>query len=403
MKILMINSVCGIRSTGRICTDIADELTKLGHECKIAYGRESVPEKHRKYAIRIGSNFGTKLHGLKSRIFDACGFGSTLATKKFIKWVETYDPDVIHLHNLHGYYINIRILFNYLARAGKPVIWTLHDCWAFTGHCAHFVSANCEKWKTECHSCPKKKHYPSSILLDNSRKNYNLKKSLMQGVKNLTVVTPSKWLSDLAQQSFLSGANHVVIPNGINLDVFKPTESNFRERYGLENKRIVLGVASAWHKGKGLYDMMEIAKRLPDDYRVVMVGLTEEQLGLIPSNITAITRTNNTEELAAIYTAADVFVNPTYADTYPTVNLEAQACGTPVITYRTGGSVESVPADNVVEQGDIGAMCDTVKRTCESGTKHMHIKNDEDFSSTTSCLSYIDLYDDTVSIKNNHS
>ena len=370
MKILMINSVCGVRSTGRICTDIADELSLLGHECKIAYGRENVPEKYKKYAVRIGSDLDVKLHGLKARLLDACGLGSTHATKKFIKWVEKFDPDVIHLHNLHGYYINIRLLFEYIKKANKPVVWTLHDCWSFTGHCSHFVSAKCEKWINGCHSCPKKKSYPSSIILDRSKENYSLKKALFTGISNLTLVTPSKWLADLVKQSFFKETKVKVINNGINLDVFKPRESDFRKKHGLEGKHIVLGVASAWHKGKGLYDMIEMSKRLPDDYRVVMVGLTKEQLDLIPSSIVAITRTNNTEELAAIYTTADVFVNPTYSDTYPTVNLEAQACGTPVITYRTGGSIESVPNDNVVEQGDIARMCQTIVESnlaCKQG------------------------------------
>ena len=150
MKVLMINSVCGIRSTGRICTDIAEELEKQGHDVKIAYGRETVPEKYQKYAVRIGTDLDVKLHGIKTRLFDRHGFGSKRATKKFIKWVEEYDPDVIHLHNLHGYYINIKILFDYLKKANKKVVWTLHDCWAFTGHCTHFDFVGCNKWKCKC-------------------------------------------------------------------------------------------------------------------------------------------------------------------------------------------------------------------------------------------------------------
>ena len=171
MKVLQINSVCGIRSTGRICTDLADVLERNGHECKIAYGRETVPEKYQKYAVRIGSDFGVKLHALQSRIFDNTGFGSRRATEKFIEWVKEYDPDLIHLHNIHGYYINIEVLFNYLAKADIPVVWTLHDCWAFTGHCAHYSYVKCDKWKTGCYNCPKKKRYPSSLLLDASKQN----------------------------------------------------------------------------------------------------------------------------------------------------------------------------------------------------------------------------------------
>ena len=174
----MINSVCGIRSTGRICTDIASELEAQGHQVKIAYGRENVPEQFQRYAVRIGNDLDMRLHGVKARLLDASGFGSKSATKRFIKWVKDYDPDVIHLHNIHGYYINIEILFNYLKNSGKPVVWTLHDCWAFTGHCAYFDFAGCEKWKTGCYGCPLKKSYPSSILIDRSKKNYIQKKRL---------------------------------------------------------------------------------------------------------------------------------------------------------------------------------------------------------------------------------
>lgn len=390
MKILMINSVCGIRSTGRICTDIAQELERRGHECKIAYGRETVPEKFKRYSLKIGTSLDVKLHGLKARVLDACGLGSKSATKKFIKWVKEYNPDVIHLHNLHGYYINIEVLFKYLAEAGKPVVWTMHDCWAFTGHCSHFGSAKCERWKTGCYACPKKKSYPTSIFLDNSKRNYALKKALFTAVKNLTVVTPSRWLADIVAQSFFNGYPIKVIHNGINLDVFKPTESDFRERLGLGDKRLYLGVASAWHKGKGLHDMISISERLPESAKLILVGLTEEQLGDIPDQILGITRTNNIEELAQIYSAANVFLNTTYSDTYPTVNLEAQACGTPVVTYRTGGSPEGTVEENVVDQGDIDALLALAERD------DLRCLERESLSLSAMASSYADLYSQLV-------
>ena len=254
MKVLLINSVCGIRSTGRICTDLAEVLEANGHECKIAYGRETVPEKYHKYAVRIGSNVSVKVDAVKTRLFDNAGFNSVSATKKFIKWVKEYDPDVIHLHNLHGYYINIEILFEYLRNCGKKVIWTLHDCWAFTGHCSHFVTANCEKWKKQCYSCPKRKAYPSSLFLDCSKRNYGKKKNLFTSLENMTIITPSEWLANLVKQSFLAKYNVQVINNGIDLDVFIPRGSNFREKYNLENKKIVLGIP----KGKFEY-FLELA------------------------------------------------------------------------------------------------------------------------------------------------
>lgn len=353
MKILQINSVCGIRSTGRICTDIATALEDAGHQCRIGYGREQVPAPYQEYAVRIGTDASVRLDGVKARLFDAAGFGSKCATKAFIEQVKAFDPDVIHLHNLHGYYVHVGILFDYLKQAGKPVIWTLHDCWPFTGHCVNLNG--CDKWKTTCFDCPKYRRYPSSYT-DHSRRNYQRKKQAFCGVPNLTIVTPSQWLGELTAQSFLGEYPVKVIHNGIDTTVFKPTASDFRQQHGLQEKTVVLGVASAWGKGKGLYDFYKLADRLGDGYRVVLVGLTAEQQAALPKNILGITRTNSTKELAEIYTAADVFVNPTYNDNYPTVNLEAQACGTPVITYRTGGSVESVPSENVVPCGDVDAL-----------------------------------------------
>ena len=194
MKVFQINSVCGIRSTGRICTDLAEVLSSSGHECKIAYGRETVPEKYKNISYRIGSNLGVKLNALKARIFDNEGFNAKGATRKLVKEIKAFNPDVIHLHNLHGYYLNLKILFGYLKKADKPVVWTLHDCWAFTGHCSYFDFAGCTKWQTQCHHCSQKKDYPVSKCRDRSRKNYLDKKQIFTGVKNLTIVTPSKWL-----------------------------------------------------------------------------------------------------------------------------------------------------------------------------------------------------------------
>lgn len=347
MKVLMINSVCGVGSTGRICTDIADMLISQGHECKIAYGRGEVPEKYRDISVRIGSTFKVYCNVLKSRLFDNEGFNAVGATKKLVRWIKEYDPDVIHLHNIHGYYLNVKILFDYLKTSGKKVIWTLHDCWAFTGHCTHFQVPHCDKWRTECEKCIRVKDYPKA-LISHAKRNYKRKKQTFCGVPNLTIVTPSKWLSGLVEQSFLSEYQTVVINNGIDLSVFKPTESDFRERFGLTDKKIILGVASVWEKRKGFNDFLELAKLIDDSYRIVLVGVNDKQLKMLPSSVIGIKRTNNVKELAEIYTAADVLFNPTYEDNYPTVNLEAQACGTPVITYPTGGSVESVPSENVV-------------------------------------------------------
>ena len=357
MKVLQINSVCGIRSTGRICTDIADILKKNGDECKIAYGREDVPPQYMKSSIRISNDVDVKCHALMTRIFDNTGHGSKKATKEFLKWVDEYDPDVIHLHNLHGYYINLELLFSYLKEIKKPVIWTLHDCWAFTGHCSHFDLVGCCKWENVgCHTCPQKKCYPGSIMIDRSQKNFLEKKELFTGLENMTIVTPSQWLAGLVKRSFLKEYSVNVIHNGIDLSAFQPIAGDFRKRYCLQEKTIFLGVATAWGKTKGLYDFYEINKIKSDDEVIVLVGLTQQQILALPKGIIGISRTNSTKELAEIYTTADVFVNPTYEETFGLTNIESQACGTPAVTYRTGGSPEGVLSENVVERGDTDAL-----------------------------------------------
>lgn len=381
MKVLMINSVCGIGSTGRICTDIADELTENGHECKIAFGRKAAPERYQKYAYRITSDGGVKINALKARLFDNEGFNAARATKKLISFIEEYNPDVIHLHNLHGYYLNVEVLFDYLKKADKKVVWTLHDCWAFTGHCAYFDYPECGKWRENCGNCGRLNDYPKAII-DRSERNLAKKKGIFGGVKNLTVVTPSKWLAELAKQSFLGEYLIEVINNGIDTAVFHPTESNFKEKNGLSGKKIILGVANIWDARKGLGDFISLSKKISDDYRIVLVGLDEKQLGMLPENILGITRTSSAKELAEIYTAADVLFNPTYEDNYPTVNLEAQACKTPVVTYDTGGSGETIFLDNgkVVEKGDLESAFEKIKFYAENTADGKSAESDSEIS-----------------------
>lgn len=366
MKILIINSVAGIRSTGRIVTDIAQRFINDGHECRIAYGRERVPEKYQSICYKIGTDLGVKINALKARLFDNEGFNAKKVTKKFIDWANNYNPDVLWLHNLHGYYINIDILFNWIkSRPDMEVRWTLHDCWAFTGHCAYFTAAKCEKWEHGCLNCPQKKNYPQSMLRDNCMGNYKRKKAAFCGVKSLTLITPSEWLKKLAKRSFLSEYNVEVIPNTIDKTVFRPTPSDFRQKHGLTDKKILLGVASIWDQRKGLEDFFELNQMLDNSFKIVLVGLTDKQIKDAPEDILCIKRTNSATELAKIYTAADVFLNLTYEDNYPTVNLEAQACGTPCITYNTGGSVESVPQKNIVEQHDLLKVISLINELAE--------------------------------------
>ena len=386
MKVFMINSVCGVGSTGRICTSIAAALQANGHECRIAYGRGAAPEPYRSYAMHMGSRWGVWLHGLCARVFDCAGFGSKAATRQLIREMTAYDPDVIHLHNLHGYYLDVETLFSYLKSAGKPVIWTLHDCWAFTGHCAHFDAAGCEKWRTQCGFCPERRSYPASLVLDRSASNFRRKRHAFSGLANMTLVTPSQWLARLAGASYLRGYPVEVIPNGIDTDVFRPAKGDFRSRYHLGDRYIVLGVAGAWNRRKGLDDLVALAQMLGDGYAVVVVGLTQRQRKTLPPGVIGILRTENPTELAEIYTAADVLVNPTYEDTYPTVNLEAAACGTPVITYRTGGSVESVAPDCVVERGDVEGLAEKIR------ARSARCREDLPLNQNIGAQSYLELY-----------
>lgn len=357
MKVLMINVVCGIRSTGRICTDLAVALEEQGHEVKIAYGRGNVPEQFQKYAVRIGSDLDVKFHGVKARLLDGAGFGSEKATVKFIQWVNKYDPDVIHLHNIHGYYINVKVLFKYLKTCGKKIIWTLHDCWSFTGHCVYFDYVGCDKWKNGCGHCSQRREYPASLVLEKSKSNYRKKKEYFCGVNNLTLVTPSKWLANLVKESYMAEYHVEVVNNGVDTTVFKPTESDIRHKYTLGNKKIVLGVAAIWDRRKGLETFFELANRLSSEYQILLVGLSKTQIESLPSSIKGIERTDSLQELAAFYSIAEVFVNPTLEDNYPTTNIEAIACGTPVITYNTGGSSEGAGYYGlVVEKGDVDGL-----------------------------------------------
>ena len=337
-RILFINSVCN-GSTGTICKNLYKAAVEAGHKCCIAYGRGEAPKGFN--TIKIGNKFDVYLHILKARLFDASGFGSKHVTKEFIKKIDEFKPDIIHLHNIHGYYVNIEILFKYLKEHPEiKKIWTLHDCWAFTGHCPHFEYEKCEQWKNECKKCVRRNEYPKS-LVDKCNRNYWLKKSSFTNVDNLMLVSPSNWLMNLIKDSFFKEYPIEVINNGVDTSIFKHTESNIKERYGIKNKKVILGVASVWDKKKGLDTFIELSKQLDNEYQIVLIGLTKKQIKKLPSNIIGITRTEKVEELVKWYSVAEVFFNPTLEDNYPTVNLEAIACETPVVTFNTGGSPES--------------------------------------------------------------
>ncbi len=332
MKVLMLNEVCGVTSTGRICTDIADILTKNGHNCVICYGRDDVPHKYLKYAHRIGSNISVYLHAALSRVFDRTGFYSVSTTKELIKFIKEYKPDIIHIHNIHGYYIHIGILFDFLKTLSVPVVWTFHDCWPMTGHCTCSDFIGCNKWLTQCENCPQKNCYPASLLADASRKNYIDKKRIFTGVDDLHIVTPSLWLKKQVEKSFLSSYETIVISSGIDTDIFKPTPSDFRKKHNLEGKKILLAVANAWSDRKGIADYIKLSQEIDDSYKLVMVGNLRGKK--IPENILCIDHTNDQTELAQIYTEADVFLNFSYEETQGLTTIESLACGTPAIVVN---------------------------------------------------------------------
>lgn len=360
MNVLQINSVCGVGSTGRIAVELQALLEREGEESWIAYGRGEAGGPH---TLRIGGAADLYAHVALTRALDRHGFGSRRATRRFLRQAEALAPDLIHLHNIHGYYLHIGELFAWLRDRGLPVVWTLHDCWAFTGHCAYFDDAGCGKWKTGCGHCPQKRGYPSSLWADRSHANFLDKQSLFTSLSNMTVVTPSEWLAGLAGESFLRRYPIRVIPNGIDRTVFRPVESDIRERLGIGGKRMVLGVASVWERRKGLKDFAALAERLGDGCQIVLVGVTERQRAALPSRILCLSRTDSVQELAALYTAADVFVNPSVEETMGMTTVEALACGTPAVVYDATALPETVdPSCGIaVPKGDIEALCQAVQ------------------------------------------
>lgn len=353
MKYLFVNVVCGIKSTGRICTDLAQSLEREGNIVKIAYGREEVPPQFERFAVKIGDPLSFRINAAVARVLDNDGFFAIQETKKFLRWADSYNPDVIWLHNLHGYYINVSLLFEWIkSRPNMIVKWTLHDCWAFTGHCAYFSYIGCEKWKNECFSCEQKNSYPKSIFLDKSNSNYHKKKELFSGITNLTIIVPSYWLANLVSKSFLSDYKLEVHYNTIDKTIFKPTSSDIRKRYKLNGKTVILGVASTWDERKGLNYFIQLSELLDERFVIVLVGLNSIQISKLPDSIIGLEKTNNAIELAQIYTAADIFLNPSVEETFGMTTLEALACGTKAIVFK-GTACEEVATRNggyVVEQ-----------------------------------------------------
>ena len=366
-KLLQINLSANWGSHGKIAAQIGDVAISHGWESYIAYGRACNPCSSK--LIKIGGQWDIYEHLIETRLFDNHGLASRRVTKKFIKQIDELKPDIIHLHNIHGYYLNYRILFEYLQGLSIPVVWTLHDFWAVTGHCGHFIQANCNKWKTGCYDCPQSKtEYPTSLFSDRSKNNYLEKRELFTSLKNLSIVAVSQWVKDMIDESFFKDIPSQVIYNGLDLNIFQPTKSSLKNKLGMpDDKPIVLGVASVWAEHRGLKHFVELSK--DNTYQIVLIGIKDNQRESLPSNIITIPRTSDQKELAEYYSIADVYANPTYLETLSMTNIEAQACGTPVVTFRSGGAPETVAESTgiVVEQGNESAMHEAILQLIREG------------------------------------
>lgn len=347
-KLFQINVVSNMLSTGKIAEDISKVCMKQGWDCYMAYGRWSKPGSVAK-EIKIGPMLNTYEHYIENKLFDNEGLASRFVTKKLIKEIDRIAPNIIHLHDIHDHYLNYPILFKYLASIETPVVWTQHDCWAFTGGCMHFDVLKCNKWKTECENCIEKR----ALFCDKSNLQFHLKAEAFNKVKSLTFVPVSDWQSALMKESMHKNRSIITIHNGIDISRFRPVKRQ-NQKTGFS----IIGVAAVWNKFKGLDDFKRLRAMLPLDIRITLVGLSEKQIKELPEGVKGITRTTNVEELVQLYSDADVFVNPTYSDNFPTTNIEALACGTPVITYKTGGSPEAIDTNTgiVVPQGDLDAL-----------------------------------------------
>lgn len=395
MKVVQINSSCTKGSTGKVCIEISKVLTQNGIENYILHAQS---DSDYPLGISYCNEKYIKIQSIKSRILGNYGFNSGLSTKRLINNLKEIKPDVVHIHNIHTHECNIGILLNYLKEKKIKVFWTFHDCWAFTGYCPHFDYIQCSKWKTECHACPQR--LSKSIFFDRSRQLYRRKKEITNGL-DLNIFTPSEWLSDLVGESFLRDYPRTVINNGIDLEIFNPKENRVKERHNISGK-MILGVSYIWDKSKGIDVFIELRKRLSNEYTILLVGVDKKTERLLPDGIIAVGRTNSAEELAEYYSACDVFVNPTREDTYPTVNMEAIACGAPIVTFKTGGSPEIIDSTCgiAVPRDDIDRLEAAVHRVCKEKPfdKEAFKHKAEEFDRKKSFRKYLAAYEGLLSI-----
>ena len=368
-------------------------LLKKGDEPAVAFGRKQGLNEIRSY--KIGDISSTLFHVLMTRVFDMHGLFSKKATRGLLDYIDDFKPDIVHLHNLHGYYLNLKLLFEYIAKKQIKVVWTLHDCWALTGHCSHFEYVQCDKWQNECYKCPQKSEYPKCFLFDISKKNYIFKKVLFTLPKDMIIITPSEWLKKIVKKSYLSKYEVKTINTGIDLKMFKKTDSDFKTVLGLKDKKVVLGVASPFTYKKGLNDFIKLSTLIDKRYKIVLAGLSEKQINKLPKNILGLKRMENAKEMAKLYSMSDIFLNPTKEDTFPTTILEALACGTPVITYDVGGCSEAV--DNecglLVKSNNIDGLLDAIKKVEKNSLSESDcINKAKDYNKEKQVLKTYDVY-----------
>lgn len=370
-KLLQINASLNKGSTGRIAEQIATLARSRGWDTYMLHGAR-YKNNSDMHTLQVVTPVEERLHAVKSMLFDAHGLGSTHATRRVIREIERIQPDIIHLHNIHGYFLNYKVLFEYLHTLSTPVVWTLHDCWPMTGHCAHFDAVNCERWRSGCYRCPLKSTYPKSLFFDRSKRNYELKRHLFTSVSDMTIVPVSQWLRGVVKDSFLGAYPCSVIHNGVDVSVFSSRPTDLRSRLHLEDKKILLGVAAIWEERKGLKDFITLSRLLPDEYRVVLVGVSKEQQSLLPGNIIGITRTESQEELAAYYSMADIVLNLSYQETFGMTTVEGFSCGTPGIVYDKTASPELVvpTCGKVVEAGNMEQLLSAISEIMSNGKSH---------------------------------
>lgn len=406
--LLQVNVTANSGSTGKIAEQINQEAQKQGWKTYLAYGRNMQP--CNSHLVKTGNMLQVYEHYAEHRLFDNDGLASRMGTKHLVNRIRVIAPDIIHLHNIHDHWINYRILFEYLNTLSTPIVWTQHDCWAFTGGCAYFSMRNCYRWRDGgcSQGCPMKNHR----IIEKTKKHYQLKQLLFTSTKDLTLVPVSRWLENLERKSFLQCHNIVTIHNGIDISAFSPIDStDVRRKYGIGVSRYIIGVANQWSARKGFEDFVKLSQANLEGTKIVLVALNAEQVKKAELNdIIGIPRTENVRELASLYSGAMMFCNLSYEDNYPTTNLEAMACGTPVLTYRTGGSIEAVTPETgwVIEQGDIKQVAKIIsdwRRSTEDRDVEMAMRQKcrerakKEFKKEDRFSEYLELYNELLKQK----